>query len=477
VNGGISFRGFVDMLTEQAEGGHAAEAPILEEGTDGVRLMTTHKAKGLEFPVVILADITAKLRSDRADRLVDRSARACYLRLGRWTPVELAAAEPVEIARDEAEGVRIAYVAATRARDLLVVPAVGDAEWEGGWISPLNRAVYPALDRRRTPRAAAGCPAFKKDSVWRRPDNDPATHETVCPGAFSFAGDAGAPGEPYELVWWDPHALDLNVAPPPGIRRDALIAKDVPPAIVDEGLQAYTKWSATRDAERTRGAAPSLSVRTATEWAADETMDPHIVGAALSAADARASAPPEQPGLPGLLDERDADVGRVLWTRQSAPVEIVDSVRDGRPGGARFGELVHAVLAAVPLDADLPGIRAVAAVQGRIFSAPAEEVEAAADVVARVLSHELLARARAAAVRGRCRREAPVTLSLADGTLLEGVIDLAFEEQGSWTVIDYKTDRELAASGEARYQRQVALYVAAVERATGKPARGILIRM
>src|SRR5688572_32097807 len=46
----------------------AAEAPILEEGTDGVRLMTTHKAKGLEFPVVVLADITAKLKSDRADR-------------------------------------------------------------------------------------------------------------------------------------------------------------------------------------------------------------------------------------------------------------------------------------------------------------------------------------------------------------------------------------------------------------------------
>ena len=81
-NGGISFRGFVETLNEQADGGQAAEAPILEEGTDGVRLMTTHKAKGLEFPVVVLADMTAKLKSDRADRLVDRSKNACYLRLG-----------------------------------------------------------------------------------------------------------------------------------------------------------------------------------------------------------------------------------------------------------------------------------------------------------------------------------------------------------------------------------------------------------
>src|SRR5205823_12153734 len=81
--GGISFRGFVETLNDQAEGGQAAEAPILEEGTDGVRLMTTHKAKGLEFPVVVLADMTAKLKADRADRLVDRAKRACYLRLDR----------------------------------------------------------------------------------------------------------------------------------------------------------------------------------------------------------------------------------------------------------------------------------------------------------------------------------------------------------------------------------------------------------
>ena len=73
--GGISFRGFIDELREQAEDGQAGEAPILEEGSDGVRLMTVHKAKGLEFPVVILADMTAKLRAP-ASRYIDSSA-AC----------------------------------------------------------------------------------------------------------------------------------------------------------------------------------------------------------------------------------------------------------------------------------------------------------------------------------------------------------------------------------------------------------------
>src|ERR1700722_2643601 len=50
MSGGISFRGFVDELATQAEKEEAAEAPVLEEDSDGVRLMTAHGAKGLEFP-------------------------------------------------------------------------------------------------------------------------------------------------------------------------------------------------------------------------------------------------------------------------------------------------------------------------------------------------------------------------------------------------------------------------------------------
>src|SRR5262249_36339360 len=109
-NGGLSFRGVVEELRVQAEGGQAGEGADREEGGGGVRLMTVHKAKGLEFPVVILADMTAKLCADRADRLIDRERRACYMRLGRWTPIELATNEAIEITRDEAEGVRVAYV-------------------------------------------------------------------------------------------------------------------------------------------------------------------------------------------------------------------------------------------------------------------------------------------------------------------------------------------------------------------------------
>ena len=141
--GGLSFRGFVERLRDEAAETRAAEAPILEEGSDGVRLMTVHKAKGLEFPVVVLVDIGADLSRKTASRWVDTDGRRCAVTLAGWAPAELRQHEALEVARDEAEGVRVAYVAATRARDLLVVCATGDLPCPG-WVEPLNAALYPA---------------------------------------------------------------------------------------------------------------------------------------------------------------------------------------------------------------------------------------------------------------------------------------------------------------------------------------------
>ena len=155
-DGGLSFRGFVTALGEAAERAEAPEAPILEDGSDGVRLMTVHKAKGLEFPVVVLVDPTCKLSRDTADRHLDASRGLCAVRLAGWAPADLLDHEPLEVERDRHEGQRLAYVAATRARDLLVVPVVGDGPFTDGWVSPLNEAVYPAVDRRRDPETWLG---------------------------------------------------------------------------------------------------------------------------------------------------------------------------------------------------------------------------------------------------------------------------------------------------------------------------------
>ena len=167
LSGGISFRGFVEELEAQAEKAESAEAPVLEEGAEGVRLMTVHSAKGLEFPVVILADITANIAAGDPDRYVDAQQRLCATRLLRCAPWELRENESQERLRERAEGVRVAYVAATRARDLLVIPAVGDEELDG-WVGPLNKAIYPPNDRYRNSTRAPGCPTVRR-SVGGRP--------------------------------------------------------------------------------------------------------------------------------------------------------------------------------------------------------------------------------------------------------------------------------------------------------------------
>jgi ATP-dependent helicase/nuclease subunit A len=81
-----------------------------------------------------------------------------------------------------------------------------------------------------------------------------------------------------------------------------------------------------------------------------------------------------------------------------------------------------------------------------VLGADERDTVAAAAAVRSALAHPLMVRARDALAQGWCRREAPITLTLADGTIVEGVLDLAFREKDVWTVVDFKTDRELGGS-------------------------------
>jgi ATP-dependent exoDNAse (exonuclease V) beta subunit len=69
-------------------------------------------------------------------------------------------------------------------------------------------------------------------------------------------------------------------------------------------------------------------------------------------------------------------------------------------------------------------------------------------------------------------------LTLDNGSLVEGVIDLAFRDDtpefAGWTVVDFKTDREFEESS-TRYIAQVRVYSKAVAAATMAPARGVLL--
>jgi ATP-dependent exoDNAse (exonuclease V) beta subunit len=86
--------------------------------------------------------------------------------------------------------------------------------------------------------------------------------------------------------------------------------------------------------------------------------------------------------------------------------------------------------------------------------------------------------AAASGGRGKLRRETPVLHKRKNGTLIEGVIDLAFQEEeptfAGWTVVDFKTDREFDRSSE-RYVEQVRMYTEAVAAATATSVRGFVL--
>jgi ATP-dependent exoDNAse (exonuclease V) beta subunit len=408
--------------------------------------MTVHKAKGLEFPVVVLTDVTTGI-AGHPSRYVEAARGLCALRLGGWQPWDLIEHEADELARDCAEGVRVAYVAATRARDLLVVPVVGDdpfqAGWDAaadGWVAPVHGAVYPPAERRRASREARGCPAFGEDSVLERPDSDAPGRDNVRPGLHAFDESLD---DPYGVVWWDPHRLVLDVQRIYGLRREDLI-QDPGRETVEADRKRYDDWVAARQAAQEGGARPSLRVRTVTEWARTGSDGDEIAALAR-------------------------DVALVVATPGAAPGAT-------RPAGPRFGTLVHAALASVALDATPRQVAETVSLQARILGAPPDEVQVAAALVAAALTHPLMERARDAWRAGRCRRETPVACSLPDGSLVEGVLDLAFEDAGEWTVVDFKTDVEIAAE-LAGYRRQVGLYASVVARATGKSVTAILMQL
>jgi ATP-dependent helicase/nuclease subunit A len=130
---GRDLRGFIDFVAErdlvqEREG----QAPLEAEDLDAVRLMTVHRAKGLEFPVVCVADLGKTGREDdSALRITDDGRlgmRLASLGGGAMDSEALAAIREQAKLDDEEEEKRVFYVAATRAREHLVLSGATDLE-------------------------------------------------------------------------------------------------------------------------------------------------------------------------------------------------------------------------------------------------------------------------------------------------------------------------------------------------------------
>jgi ATP-dependent helicase/nuclease subunit A len=417
---GRDLRGFLDFLDEAAgRADREGEAATEAEEHDGVRVMTVHAAKGLEFPVVAVADLGRRLlaprrpsvRIDRAEEEGEEPSPARVgVRLARFgaKAVPLYAYDELiaEAERDEAaESCRLAYVAATRAQDHLILSGcyapdkvadpVPEDELPAG--TPVSERLLRALEvtepedgfvELAPPRPRPGLEARFAPARLALEVNLPD------PVAFrALARVAESPGEP---------------APTPAGRPPLLIDRSPP-----EPASGHLSYSALAGYGR-------CGYRFYTE---------RILG------------------MPGL-DRED----------RSADGEATGSAR--RFG---FGNAVHALLewSARHGWRTPPAELCAELLRGEGLRGTAEERERTGEMVDRWLESELCAELRDA--RARVRAEMPFLLPVG-GSIVRGAIDLLAETDGGPLVVDYKTDSLAEAAPEElvdRYAVQRKIYALA----------------
>ncbi|NLG24999.1 MAG: UvrD-helicase domain-containing protein, partial [Clostridiales bacterium] len=417
--GGLA--GFLASVKQsRALGSDTGAAHTLGEGDDVVRLMTVHKSKGLEFPVVF------GLRIDRRMRLPSRQRGMCLHRdlgvgmamiddqLGalRDTVSRRAAAE--RLAQEEvAEEMRILYVLLTRAIDRLIL--VGQTS---------------SADAARERFLWAECGALP-DASWL---------DWLAPAAMRMPGG--------ETLWPEGEA----------------------PAIAPSDSRVEVKWVSAESLSRAgEPAAPEGGEEDAAPFeAAFAWRYPHP-GAPLLPLKLTASGLTRQligPAAPIEVMPRPAFIMAAGLT------------------GAEKGTAAHAAMQALRPDAlvGLHGdaLREEIARQvremesrGQIDRAAAQSVNAYAlarfwegPVGRRALASPRRMREWTFTLRMTAREAAGIDSD--ERMLVQGAIDLCFVENGAWVLVDYKTERADDPAGLlARYRPQLNLYGLALERLTG----------
>ena len=466
-SGGLT--GFLRYAERMRARGDDEVAHTVGEADDVVRLMTVHKSKGLEFPVVFGVGLGKRFRVERSgDGLLAHRELGLgmahvdpALSTRRETIAHLAIARRRQ-AEDRAEELRILYVLLTRAKERLILIGGVDS-------------------------------APRKMNLWRIAVDEPSVYgcalDVILPALLAAPGgeEAVSPmgpqvgcvhlGDAEVRVRWLEEEKIQPVEPAEQARRSSvarslLEAADgvYRPQVRDEALLEAMSWRYPREMDVKKpikltasgllrelegpDVVPELAPRPL--FMTEEGMTGAEKGSAVHAA------------------MQNLDYGRL---REAAPVRL------SLLGGA-VPEDGRAALASLrrELTRQLDEMRA----RGVLTEKQREAVPEA--MLARFFAGETGRRILAAEVLHRewpfnLRMEAEDALAESErgdyaGTmiLVQGTIDLCFIEDGQWVLVDYKTDRSTDIEElKAHYRRQLALYATALLRITGIPVKQRLL--
>ncbi|MEW6307631.1 MAG: UvrD-helicase domain-containing protein [Bacillota bacterium] len=133
---------FLEFLDDCRAAQEDAPAVLEGEGAQAVHLLTVHKAKGLEWPIVVIAEAGRRRYTDALPYVYSPGKGVAVKPLGAEDkPVETAAVQElraVEDLRDGEEFYRLLYVAMTRARDRLLISGHRGRNYTGSWLARLE---------------------------------------------------------------------------------------------------------------------------------------------------------------------------------------------------------------------------------------------------------------------------------------------------------------------------------------------------
>ena len=426
------------------------EAGIMDEQSDTVRIMSIHKSKGLEFPVVFAAGMGKRFNM--------QDTKGSVLLHPEWgvglddIDLERRTKKPVflkKMIREEsmletlAEEMRILYVALTRAKEKLIITgctdiaALSDAAGSAGvfrvegarccldWILPV---VLEACGRQSGGRAEEkeikereGAPAELR--VYTGADLAPEAAEQR---AEQIALDV--------LEHWD---------------TDRVYAPELKTRLTEQMDYVYPFEASGR--MKLKFTVSELKKRTALAEEAGQEMyeEPEVL-----------------PLIPEFLKEEEVLTGAPRGSAYHKLLELLDFTE-------RYDE------------ENLPGAVAALQREGRLTAEMAECIRT--DDILRFLRCESGRRMSRAAREGKLYREQPFVLGIdaseiypqdqsGEKILVQGIIDVYFEEADSLVVLDYKTDR-VKSAGELceKYHAQLDYYAQALTQLTGKPVKEKII--
>lgn len=188
-DGRLTLSQVLDLLDERRGTETERESPLADEGGEAVRVLTVHAAKGLECPWVFVPDLARQVTARRgADVAADllRHDGDSWLALRGETVVSTAsvALERRNRAHERAESLRLLYVAATRAKDRLVLLA-SEAQGSMPWLDALAAWGYD-----RTSLPSDGEPLAGGTVVHRR--ISPSEARAAAPAVPVAVPDSGA---------------------------------------------------------------------------------------------------------------------------------------------------------------------------------------------------------------------------------------------------------------------------------------------